>query len=405
MRFKDSGIEWLGEIPEHWEVRRLKFLAEKIISGGTPNTSIQTYWADELKGSYLWVAIEDITESEFIQDTKKYITKEGLQSSTAKLIPPYSILYSIYASLGKVAYSDKILTTNQAILAIQTKDSLFYKFLFYFLSAYTRYVTILASMTTQINISLFIVQNISIPLPPIEEQRAIAEYLDKKCDKISQFIESKQKLIALLSEKKQALINAVVCRGLNKNTELKESGVKYLGTIPKHWEVRKLKYLAYIKGRIGFHGLKSNEFQYNKGAYLVTGNDFFNDMVNWDKCRRISEERYYEDSNIHLRNDDLLITKDGTIGKTAIVKACPTQATLNSGVLLVRVDKLLCFVKYLFYVINSQYFKEFIISKTCGSTIIHLYQSDFNELKSHSRPYKSRKQSLLIWIHKLQRLI
>ncbi|MCI6217059.1 MAG: hypothetical protein MR629_00735 [Helicobacter sp.] len=94
----------------------------------------------------------------------------------------------------------------------------------------------------------------------------------------------------------------------------------------------KIKFVAYVKGRIGFHGLNSNEFQYDKGAYLVTGNDFDNNEISWDKCRRIGEKRFYEDPNIHLQNDDLLVTKDGTIVKTAIVKKCPNQATLNTGI-------------------------------------------------------------------------
>ncbi|MBZ7965296.1 restriction endonuclease subunit S [Campylobacter molothri] len=151
--------------------------------------------------------------------------------------------------------------------------------------------------------------------------------------------------------------------------------------IPEHWEASKIKFIAYVKGRIGFHGLNSSEFQYGEGAHLVTGNDFDNYEVAWDRCRRINEERFYEDPSIHLQDNDLLITKDGTIGKTAIVRNCPNQATLNSGIFLVRAKEKLCFFKYLFYVVNSQYFKEFVILKTCGSTIKHLYQSDFHEFK------------------------
>ncbi|MCH5336959.1 MAG: restriction endonuclease subunit S, partial [Campylobacter sp.] len=162
--FKESGIAWLGKIPKHWEVVRLKYLAKKVFGGGTPDTSISSYWATEQTNSYLWVSIEDMTESGFIQNTKKYITEKGLQSSSAKIVPPFSILYSIYASLGKIAYSNKFLTTNQAILAIQTREYLFYKFLFYYLYSSTKNIIALSSMTTQNNINLSIVQNLKIPL-------------------------------------------------------------------------------------------------------------------------------------------------------------------------------------------------------------------------------------------------
>ncbi|MCR2117233.1 restriction endonuclease subunit S [Campylobacter upsaliensis] len=390
--YKPSGIKWLGEIPHHWEVRRLKYLVKRIIGGGTPDTSNLQYWANDENEGYLWVSIEDITNADFITDTKRYINQSGLANSSAKLLPPFSILYSIYASLGKIAYSNKTLATNQAILGIQPNELLFYKFLFYYLQNTTNHIISFSNTTTQNNISLFIVANHKIPLPPLQEQKEIAEFLDEKCEKIQNYINKKQKLITLLQEKKQALINEVVTKGLNPNIESKNSGIAYLGLIPHHWEAVKVKFTAYVKGRIGFHGLNSNEFRYDEGAYLVTGNDFDNNEVMWDKCRRVSEERFYEDPNIHLQNNDLLITKDGTIGKTAIVNNCPKQATLNSGIFLVRTMKKMCFVKYLFFIINSQYFKEFVNVKTSGSTIKHLYQSDFHDLKIPLPPLQEQKQ-------------
>ncbi|ECR1593361.1 TPA: restriction endonuclease subunit S [Campylobacter jejuni] len=242
--FKESGIEWLGEIPEHWEVVTLKYLVEKIIGGGTPDTSNLDYWTNNKKDGYLWVSIEDITKSSFITDTKRYITQDGLESSSAKLIPPFSILYSIYASLGKIAYSDQILTTNQAILGIQSNHKLvFYKFLFYCLCNTTNYVTILSSMTTQNNISLSVVANLKIPVPPLKEQEQIANFLDEKCEQIANFIEKKEKLITLLKEQKQALINETITKGLDKNVNFKDSGIEWLGEIPQHWEIKKLKML------------------------------------------------------------------------------------------------------------------------------------------------------------------
>lgn len=241
--YKPSGIKWLGEIPHHWEVRRLKYLVKRIIGGGTPDTSNLQYWANDENEGYLWVSIEDITNADFITDTKRYINQSGLANSSAKLLPPFSILYSIYASLGKIAYSNKTLATNQAILGIQPNELLFYKFLFYYLQNTTNHIISFSNTTTQNNISLFIVANHKIPLPPLQEQKEIAEFLDKKCEKIQNYINKKQKLITLLQEKKQALINEVVTKGLNPNIEFKNSGIAYLGLIPHHWEVKKLKIL------------------------------------------------------------------------------------------------------------------------------------------------------------------
>lgn len=236
-----------GKIPKHWEVRRLKYLVKRIIGGGTPDTSNLQYWANNENEGYLWVSIEDITNADFITDTKRYINQSGLANSSAKLLPPFSILYSIYASLGKIAYSNKILATNQAILGIQPNELLFYKFLFYYLQNTTNHIISFSNTTTQNNISLFIVANHKIPLPPLQEQKEIAEFLDKKCEKIANFITHKQKLITLLQEKKQALINETVTKGLNQKAKFKASGIDYLGTIPKHWEVTNLKNIVSIK--------------------------------------------------------------------------------------------------------------------------------------------------------------
>ncbi|EAL3917836.1 restriction endonuclease subunit S [Campylobacter upsaliensis] len=271
--YKPSGIKWLGEIPKHWEIRRLKYLVERIIGGGTPDTSNLQYWANDENEGYLWVSIEDITNADFITDTKRYINQSGLANSSAKLLPPFSILYSIYASLGKIAYSNKILATNQAILGIQPNELLFYKFLFYYLQNTTNHIISFSNTTTQNNISLFIVANHKIPLPPLQEQKEIAEFLDKKCEKIQNYINKKQKLITLLQEKKQALINEAVCGRVachtadshchtersevstmesrffanaqndKGNISYKNSGIEYLGLIPHHWEVKKLKIL------------------------------------------------------------------------------------------------------------------------------------------------------------------
>ena len=235
--YKESGIKWLGKIPAHWEVMKLKFLAKNIIGGGTPNTSNKEYWSENDLDSYLWVSIEDISKSSFIVNTKRKITKKGIENSSAKIVPPYSILYSIYASLGKVAYSDKELTTNQAILSIELKDRFYYKYYFYFLQSITKSIMEMSLSTTQNNISLSILQDFFVLVPPLEEQEKIADFLDKKLEKIDYFIAKQTKFIELLKEQKQVLINQATTKGLNKSTELKDTHISHLGKIPTHWEM------------------------------------------------------------------------------------------------------------------------------------------------------------------------
>jgi type I restriction enzyme S subunit len=114
----------------------------------------------------------------------------------------------------------------------------------------------------------------------------------------------------------------------------KDSGVEWIGEMPEGWEVKKIKHRCYVKGRVGWNGLKSSEFMTKGYAYLITGTDFKKDVIDWNNCYHIDQTRYEEDPFIQLQNEDLLITKDGTIGKLAVVSDLDKPACLNSGILL-----------------------------------------------------------------------
>jgi type I restriction enzyme S subunit len=160
----------------------------------------------------------------------------------------------------------------------------------------------------------------------------------------------------------------------------KDLGVVWLGKIPAHWEVKRIKHNSYVKGRIGWKGLTSDEFS-DEGPYLVTGTDFINGHVSWGSCYHVSVDRYNDDPFIMLRENDLLITKDGTIGKTAILNKLPDKATLNSGIFLVRPNTVEYSTKFLYWVLSSYAFSVFIEFNKAGSTISHLYQNVFVEFK------------------------
>lgn len=156
----------------------------------------------------------------------------------------------------------------------------------------------------------------------------------------------------------------------------RDSGVEWLGDIPEQWQTRRIGHTTYVKGRIGWQGLTSGEFV-DEGPYCVTGTDLVNGKVNWDTCYHVTEERYQEDPYIHLKERDLLITKDGTIGKTAIVVDLSAKATLNSGIFLARPTKQAYDTTFMYWILNSQVFNDFIDVTKMGSTIAHLYQNVF----------------------------
>lgn len=160
--------------------------------------------------------------------------------------------------------------------------------------------------------------------------------------------------------------------------QMKPSGIDWIGDIPQSWKLKRIKYLSTLKGRIGWQGLTADEYV-DEGPFLITGTDFIDGTINWDTCVHITQERWAEAPEIHIKNGDLLITKDGTVGKVAIVSNLEGKASLNSGVLLIRTfegfDK-----RFLYWVLLSDEFWVWFKLKNAGnSTIIHLYQNDFAE--------------------------
>ena len=161
---------------------------------------------------------------------------------------------------------------------------------------------------------------------------------------------------------------------------MKDSGIEWIGTIPKSWSLIRLKNAAWLKGRIGWQGLRADEFKDDESLpYLITGTDFYNGIVNWDTCVHITEERFNQDRNIQIKEDDLLITKDGTIGKVAIAKKCPQRVSLNSGIFIIRnIGKYKYYSRFMYYVLQSDEFIEwYSVANAGNSTILHLNQEKF----------------------------
>lgn len=160
--------------------------------------------------------------------------------------------------------------------------------------------------------------------------------------------------------------------------EMKQTGIQWIGEIPSSWNTKRIKYMATLKGRIGWQGLTSEEYQ-DEGAYLITGVDFADGGIDWENCVHVPMKRWEEATDIQIQEGDLLITKDGTIGKVAIVTNMPGETSLNSGVL--RIVPIEGYSRrFLYWVIKSKEFWDWFNYKNAGnSTIAHLYQGDFAE--------------------------
>ena len=174
--------------------------------------------------------------------------------------------------------------------------------------------------------------------------------------------------------------------------EMKNTRFYWIGEIPVDWELIKLGYLCSLKGRIGWKGLRSDEFLEKSYAYLVTGQDFVDDTVNWEACYQIEKGRYDEDPYIQLREGDLLVTKDGTIGKIAKVRITDKPACLNSGIFVLRQTANKFDQGYLYWQLNSTLLTDYNLFVNSGaSTIQHLYQNVFERMPLIVPPFQEQQ--------------
>ena len=239
--YKDSGVKWLGDIPSHWEVCKVKH-HYKMITGFTPSTGKSEYYSDNSDNT--WVTIADM-KSKFISESSSHISDLYIKNFKPTIVPKGSLLYSFKLSVGQVAFADKDLYTNEAIASFENNDDVCLDFLFYSAS-----LCIIKNANTNIYgafiLNQELIKNATIVYPPFEEQIAIANYLDSVTSKIDTAIFHQQKMIDLLNERKQIIINNVVTKGLNPNVSMKDSGVDWIGEIPEHWEIKRGKFLFNI---------------------------------------------------------------------------------------------------------------------------------------------------------------
>jgi len=213
-RMKNSGVEWIGEIPEGWEVKRLKYLFY-INSGATPKSDNTSYWDGNIK----WVTPADfVTEQKWLSGGKRNITEEGYNSCSATIVPSGSIIFSKRAPVGLVVLSAEPLCTNQGCLACVPRTNVEAEYYYYVMSVIPEQFERLASGTTFKEISLTEFMNFKIPAPSIKEQRKIVEKLKERCSSIDSLIAEKQTAIDKWAEYKKSLIYYVVtgkidCRG------------------------------------------------------------------------------------------------------------------------------------------------------------------------------------------------
>ena len=235
--YKDSGIAWIGNIPSGWSTIKNKYLYSLLYSGGTPTASEGKFYTEE---GCPFVAISDMSTTEYVTETKKHLTEDGIANKNLKILPSGTILYSIYATVGVVSELMIDATINQAMLAIELKSKINKSYYKYNLKAMKDYIFSQANGNTQFNLNAEKVSNFVFCFPPLSEQQAIATYLNKKCGEIDSLISLQEEMISELQAYKQSVITEAVTKGLDPNVPMKDSGVEWIGMIPEIWKLARI---------------------------------------------------------------------------------------------------------------------------------------------------------------------
>jgi type I restriction enzyme S subunit len=386
---KPSGVEWLGDIPKDWQVSRLKYVFKSMISGGTPNSSDEKNYTD-FENGIPFVSISDMSKSDFIYRTSKSLTEKGLTEKNLTILEEGTLIYSIFATIGKVAELKIKAVTNQALLGLILIDEKQKQFIKYYLNFLEKYVLSFSTSNTQNNINLEKFKN--FPILFSNEQQKIANFLDEKSKIFDETISKKEQLISKLELAKQSLISEVVTGKLKiiennsklqsikrEQNELKPSGVEWLGDIPKDWLLSRFDYETRIKARLGWKGLKAEEYVDEGYAFLATPN-IKHKEIDFENVNYITKERYEESPEIMLEIGDVLLTKDGsTTGTANVVRNLPKKTTVNSSIAVIRPKKIDSI--YLYYFIASNYMQDTINLMLGGMGVPHLFQGDLNKFK------------------------
>lgn len=313
-KYKDSNDIWLGKVPEHWTVSSLKHFVD-IVSGYAFKS--EDYSDD--KGIPI-IRIGDISNTVDVLNAKKANPK-NLDELERFIINRGDLLLAMTgATIGKncMFNSDEIAYVNQRVGLLRGKGLLSQDYLKYFIDTplFREFISLTCSGSAQENISTFQISELKFLLPPSEEQTKIIQYLDYQTSIIDELISKKQSLIGLLKEKRQVIINETVTKGLNPNAKMKSSGIEWLGEIPEHWIVSKLKFLT---SKI-VDGAHFTPTYVENGVPFLRVTDIQTKEINLDKVKFIPETEHIElVKRCNPEKGDVLLSKNGTIGITKIV--------------------------------------------------------------------------------------
>ncbi|MCA9998069.1 MAG: restriction endonuclease subunit S [Anaerolineales bacterium] len=383
--YKDSGIKWLDEIPCHWEMRKVSRSFRLIGSGTTPASGNSQFYEN---GTINWINTGDLNDSVLFSCSKKVSQLAFDTHSTLKLYPVGTLLIAMYgATIGKVATLGIEACTNQACCALADSDYFNIEFVKYWFLGFRQFIVQLSYGGGQPNISQDTIRSLKIPSPPLEEQAAVVAFLEEQTAVINQFLTNKRRLIELLEEQKQVVINTAVTQGLETAVARKPSGIDWLGDIPSHWESLQIK-RCLQKYEYGISASLSGSGRYK---VLTMGHIQDGQVI-------IPDEGCLEEKpDLILDNGDLLFNRTNSpelVGKVGLFRGNASHEISFASYLVRLKPREDVVPEYLNYLLNSSTF----INSARQNALVSLHQANLNPTK-YSRmliPMPSHDEQLKI---------
>ncbi|MGD7069561.1 restriction endonuclease subunit S [Acetobacter sp. AAB5] len=382
--YKDSGVEWIGEIPVGWDVLPLKRIFS-LKNGATPKSGQSDFWDGEIT----WITPADLNSErpEIITHSKRTISVKGAESCAVSIVPKGSIIISTRAPIGSIGLAGTDLCTNQGCRSLVPDKGVSSKFFLYFFYSAVSELQILGKGTTFLELSSDSLASFLLCFPPLPEQQAIASFLDRECGKLDALIAEQERLIALLAEKRQAVISHAVTKGLNPNASMKDSGIPWIGMVPEGWEMKRIKdcgcRIVDCKNRTPENHPAGKFFVVRtsciKDGVFIPDSGYFTDEANFVEWTEKGVPQF----------GDVLFTREAPAGEACLAPE-NIEFCLGQRMMFIRPLPQILSNKFLLYSIYGGLARERIIERSKGSTVGHLRVGDVGALPLLLPPYETQ---------------
>lgn len=356
--YKDSEVEWMVAMPSNWDRVSIRWSAN-LYAGGTPSKNVESYWEE---GTVPWLNSGAVNQR-IVTEPSTLITEAAFKNSSAKWIPKGALVIALAGqgkTKGMVASLAISTTCNQSMAALVPREVKSSRYLFWWLDSNYQNIRNMSGGDHRDGLNLELLGNIQCPTPSLPEQTQIAKFLDHETAKIDRLIEKQQTLIALLKEKRQAVISHAVTKGLDPNAPMKDSGVEWLGQLPEHWTILKSFYLYSRSPRNGVSPAISDVRNAIPTFSISAVRDGVVDIANHLKWTSIPAR---DAKNFEVNGGDILLVRgngnQSMVGLAGVVKGAVPSRCIYPDI-LIRVKLQEEKITSAFYVIawNSAYVRE-----------------------------------------------